>query len=82
VKTTLIGRIWKGLEKLKDRHADKYWTLLILMYTGCRIGEVTQLRLDDLEKLGKHWVIHFRHRPELGQTLKAARKKSRTARKV
>jgi len=46
-----------------------------MMYTGARIGEVCQLRLEDIEALGKYNVIHFRHKPELGQTLKHANKK-------
>jgi len=69
--TEELKRIWAELEKLKSgKEQDKYWNMLLQLYTGARIGEVCQLRIDDLEKVSSHWVIHYRHRPELGQTLK------------
>lgn len=68
--------LWSGLEKLKTpKHIDKYWTMLLQLYTGARIGEVCQLRVDDVEKIGAHMVIVYRDRPELGQTLKHAKRK-------
>lgn len=71
-----LESIWSGLSHLKKgRDSDKYWITLLVMYTGARIGEVCQLRLEDIEPIGKHQVIHFRHKPELGQTLKHAIRK-------
>lgn len=71
-----LKSIWSGLNRLKTRReADKYWTVVLMLYTGARIGEVCQLRLDDIEQVGTHQIIHFRHKPELGQTLKHAIRK-------
>ena len=40
---------------------EKYWTPLIGVFTGCRLGEITQLHLDDIKKYGSHrnkrWVF-------------------------
>lgn len=68
--------IWAGMEKLKSpQKADRYWIKTLMLYTGARIGEVCQLRLDDLEKIGNHWVVVYQDRPELGQTIKHAKRK-------
>lgn len=73
-----LKRIWSNLVRLETRREDdKYWIVLLMLYTGARIGEVCQLRLEDVEQVGKHWVIFFRHKPELGQTLKHAIRKSK-----
>jgi len=68
--------IWKRLSEIR-KEEDKFWVVLIMLYTGCRIGEVCQLRLDDFEKIDGKWVVHFRHNPELGQKIKSARAKKR-----
>jgi integrase len=71
-----LTKIWARLEEMKTaREIDKYWVVLLMMHTGARIGEVCQLRIDDLEKVGTHWIITFHDRPELGQTLKHAKRK-------
>lgn len=71
-----LKRVWAGLNELKtSREIDKYWVMVLMLYTGARIGEVCQLRLDDLEKIGNHWVVVYQDRPELGQTIKHAKRK-------
>jgi len=72
-----LATIWTKLQPLKIKEPDKYWCLLLMLYTGARIGEVCQLRLDDFEKIGEHWVVHYRSRPELGQTIKGERRKKK-----
>ncbi|OGU01891.1 MAG: hypothetical protein A2X82_06975 [Geobacteraceae bacterium GWC2_55_20] len=75
--TDELRKIWAALQMLKSGDSDKYWAVLMMLYTGCRVGEVCQLRLDDFEKVGEHWVVHFRSRPELGQSIKGERRKKK-----
>lgn len=72
-----LKQIWAKLQALGKRDADKYWAVLLMLYSGCRIGEACQLRLDDFEKVGDHWVIHYRSRPDLGQSIKGERRKKK-----
>ena len=72
-----LAVIWARLQPLKIKEPDKFWCLLLMLYTSARIGEVCQLRLDDFEKIGEHWVVHYRSRPELGQTIKGERRKKK-----
>lgn len=73
-----LKRIWTELEELKTaRELDKYWVMVLMLYTGARVGEVCQLRLDDVDKSGNHRVVMYQDRPELGQTIKGAKRKRR-----
>jgi len=44
--------------------AAKRWAPWLCAYTGARIGEMMQLRKEDVRKVGKHWTIHIT--PEAG----------------
>ncbi len=44
--------------------AAKRWVPWLCAYTGARVGELAQLRKQDLSKQGEHWVIHIT--PEAG----------------
>lgn len=59
--TTLVRT--KESEKV---YLAKRWAPLICAYTGARIGEVVQLRKQDVQKRGGHWVITIT--PEAGTT--------------
>lgn len=64
----------KALLKAADAHqrgseqpttfAGKRWVPWLCAYTGARVGEVAQLRKQDVRKEGEHWVIHIT--PEAG----------------
>ncbi|UZF92952.1 tyrosine-type recombinase/integrase [Bosea sp. NBC_00550] len=42
----------------------KRWIPWLCAYTGARVGELCQLRKQDLKRVGSHWVIHIS--PEAG----------------
>lgn len=44
--------------------AAKRWIPWLCAYTGARVGELAQLRKEDVRKAGNHWVIHIS--PEAG----------------
>jgi len=44
--------------------AAKRWIPWLCAYTGARVGEMAQLRKQDISKVGSHWVIHIS--PEAG----------------
>lgn len=53
----------QGQEQPKT-FAAKRWVPWLCAYTGARVGEVAQLRKQDVRKAGDHWVIHIT--PEAG----------------
>lgn len=53
----------KGAERERTYHA-KRWAPWLCAYTGARIGEIAQLRKEDIRREGEHWVIHIS--PEAG----------------
>ena len=53
----------RGNERPKT-FAAKRWVPWLCAYTGARVGEVAQLRKEDVRKAGDHWVIHIS--PEAG----------------
>ena len=40
---------------------SKYWGPILGLYTGARVNELGQLRVDDLEQVDGVWGIHIRH---------------------
>jgi integrase len=52
-----------GREQPQTR-AAKRWVPWLLAYTGARVGEIAQLRKQDLKQEGSHWVITIT--PEAG----------------
>ena len=40
---------------------SKYWGAVLGLYTGARVNELGQLRVDDLEQVDGVWGIHIRH---------------------
>ncbi len=50
--------------ELDKTAAAKRWTPWLAAYTGARIGELVQLRRDDVQQKGNHWVIRIT--PEAG----------------
>lgn len=49
---------------LPQTRAAKRWVPWLCAYTGARVGEVAQLRKEDVRKEGGQWVIHIS--PEAG----------------
>jgi integrase len=56
---------------LKDDHLHSYyfWLPILGLYTGCRLNELCQLRLDDIKEVGGVWVIDVNEQGE-GKKLK------------
>jgi integrase len=48
----------------------RFWIPLVCLFTGARIGEIAQLRVDDVECHEGHWFIHIRHSERTGQRTK------------
>jgi len=67
--------IWQKAMSLPYKRRSDYWTIAIMRYTGCRIGEVCQLRVGDIKQEGSVWYFHFKDDPETEQKLKQARAK-------
>ncbi len=44
--------------------AAKRWVPWLLAYTGARVGEIGQLRKEDIKRVGEHWVLTIT--PEAG----------------
>jgi integrase len=58
----------------------RYWTPLLCLFTGMRIGEAAQLRVGDVnEHAPGLWVIDIHHLPEKGQTTKAGESRATVA---
>lgn len=53
----------RGNEKPKTFDA-KRWIPWLCAYTGARVGELCQLRKEDVRHVGSHWIIHIS--PEAG----------------
>lgn len=51
----------------------RYWIPLVCLFTGARISEVAQLRVEDVQHEGEHPFIHIRHDEKASQTTKSAR---------
>lgn len=68
-------KVRAGLDALSYKKCTDRWTMEIMLYTGCRIGEVCQLRVADIKQDGSVWYFHFRDDPETRQKLKQSRAK-------
>lgn len=71
-----VGFRLDGAEhKPGNAHADDWrrWCPLVAMFTGARIGEVAQLRGDDVESLHGRWFIHLRDDARTGQRTKSGK---------
>jgi integrase len=63
-----------GKEHLKGNvRADdwRYWIPLVCLFSGARLGEIAQLRTDDVRKERGLWFMHLRHDEATGQTTKS-----------
>jgi len=57
--------------------AAAFWAPLLALYTGARLDELLSLRVDNVTNWEDIHVVHFKHRPALGQTLKTKAKNNR-----
>jgi integrase len=60
---TAAHKLKRGGER-PETFAAKRWVPWLLAYSGARVGEMTQLRKQDVTQEGKHWVINIL--PEAG----------------
>jgi integrase len=67
----------KGDRPIGGRGEAAFWGPLLAMFTGARLNELLSLRIDGVYEWEGVPVIHFRHRPELGQLLKGKVKNNR-----
>jgi integrase len=37
----------------------RFWIPVICLYTGARLGEIAQLRIQDVREVGGHWTLHI-----------------------
>ncbi len=56
--------------KNKHNRTYEYWLPLLGLYTGARLGELSQLRIDDIYTESKTWLIDFNEKED--KSLKTA----------
>jgi integrase len=61
---------WPGTTCANDW---RFWIPLVCLFTGARISEIAQLRVDDLQFEGQTPYLHIRHDERRGQRTKSAR---------
>ncbi|OJU84749.1 MAG: hypothetical protein BGO06_09125 [Shinella sp. 65-6] len=67
VRTILIGTTAEPPKRLSEENkAARRWIPWLCAYTGARVGEITQLRKQDIIKEEGHWLIRIT--PEAGST--------------
>ena len=49
---------------VRTHHLPYYWIPLIGVFSGMRLDEICQLRIEDVYKEGKHWVMNIRESDE------------------
>jgi integrase len=54
-----LGKIFHSEDYVKDKHnkAWKYWVPIIGLYTGCRLEEMCQLHIDDIQQEEGIWYL-------------------------
>lgn len=67
----------KGARPVGGRGETAFWLPLLALFTGARLDELVQLRDDGVYEWEGVPVIHFRHRPAMGQNLKGRTKNNR-----
>lgn len=50
------NQLLPGSHKVRDY---RFWLPLLAAFTGCRLNELTQLRLDDIQQIGDQWVLNI-----------------------
>ena len=60
VQMNLEGEKEYHYHSVRKFHLCYYWVPLIGLFTGMRINEICQLRIDDVYKDGKHYVFNIR----------------------
>jgi len=71
-----IEGMYKQLAKVrKVVQPERFWVPMVCLFSGMRVNEACQLRLEDLQELDGVLMFHIRHRPDMDQTTK--NKKSR-----
>lgn len=58
----------------------RYWIPLLCLFTGMRVGEAAQLRIEDVTEFDRGtWLIDVQHAPAKGQTTKSGRSRAAVA---
>jgi integrase len=74
----LSSPLFRGFERDGKEHRPghvrahdwRVWIPLLCLFTGARIGEVAQLRIEDIRRQQGWWFLFLRHDPEKGQRIK------------
>jgi integrase len=85
LNTMLKSPLFTGFKAEGEEHLNgncraddwRHWVPLVCLFTGARLGEIAQLRTEDVRKERGVWFIHIRHDESTGQTTKSG--KSRAA---
>jgi integrase len=78
LQTLFNSQVFTEGERPVGGRADAaFWAPLIALTTGARLDEILSLRTDGLYQHEGVWVLHFRHRPDLGQRLKGKARNNR-----
>ncbi len=56
-----LRKLFHSKEYLEDTHSNSYcfWLPVLGLYTGCRLEELCQLHLDDIQQVDGLWVINI-----------------------
>ncbi|MGD0844409.1 MAG: site-specific integrase [Geobacteraceae bacterium] len=66
-----LERMFVCLSKIRRRvESEKFWGPLISLYSGMRLNEVSQLRVEDIEDAEGVLIFNIRNRAEYDQTTK------------
>jgi len=60
----------RDFTKEKDKHPERYWLPLCLLWSGARREEIAQLYLDDVKQVEAVWVFDIKTDEKRGQGLK------------
>ena len=78
LQTLFDSQVFTAQERPEGgKGAAAFWAPLLALYTGARLDELLSLRTDSVTTWEGVDVIHIRHRPGLGQTLKSKAKNNR-----
>ena len=55
-----LGRAWQAPVETDNCRADdwRYWIPLVCLFTGARLGEIAQLRTEDVRRERGIWFMH------------------------
>ncbi len=72
-----LGKLFGSEEYREDKHRSSYrfWLPILALYTGCRLDELCQLHLDDIQQVGGVWVLDINDKEEKKVKSKAGKRR-------